>query len=109
LTVIAPDDFGCPDHRRCLRDRATVAAQLAAAGAHVAVADIDGCGAERTVRMIHEAGGHAEPFAVDVTDPASVEAAVTATVTAFGSLHLAVNNAGVTGTGALTGEYDPQD
>ncbi len=86
-----------------------VAIRLAADGAHVAVADIDALGAERTVRMIREVGGHAEPVAVDVTDPASVEAAVTATVAAFGALHLAVNSAGVTGPFAPTGEYDPQD
>ncbi|MGH3916933.1 MAG: SDR family NAD(P)-dependent oxidoreductase [Pseudonocardiaceae bacterium] len=88
---------------------AAIAARLAADGAHVAVADNDCLGAERTVRMIHEAGGRAEPIAVDVTDPASVYAAVTATVATFGALHLAVNNAGVTGPSVLTGEYDPLD
>ncbi len=88
---------------------AAIATRLAAAGAHVAVADIDCLGAERTVQLIREAGGRAEPVAVDVTDPASVEAAVTATVAAFGALHLAVNSAGVTGPAAPTGEYDPQD
>jgi NAD(P)-dependent dehydrogenase (short-subunit alcohol dehydrogenase family) len=88
---------------------AAVATRLAADGAHVAVADNDCLGTERTVRMIREAGGHAVFIALDVTDPASVEAAVTATVAAFGALHLAVNSAGVTGTVAPTGEYDPQD
>lgn len=88
---------------------AVIAVRLAAAGAHVAVADNDCLGAQRTVRMIHEAGGHAESIAVDVTDPASVHAAVTATVAAFGALHLAVNNAGVTGPSVPTGEYDPSD
>ncbi len=88
---------------------AAVATRLASDGAHVAVADIDDLGVKRTVRMIREAGGHAEPVAVDVTDPASVHAAVTATVAAFGALHLAVNSAGVTGPAAPTGEYDPQD
>lgn len=88
---------------------AAVAARLAADGAHVAVADNDCLGAERTVRMIHEAGGQAEPIAVDVTDPTSVHAAVTATVATFGALHLAVNNAGVIGPSVPTGEYDPPD
>ncbi|HZE01202.1 MAG TPA: SDR family NAD(P)-dependent oxidoreductase, partial [Pseudonocardiaceae bacterium] len=45
---------------------AAIATRLAADGAHVAVADNDCVGAERTVRMICEAGGHAEPVAVDV-------------------------------------------
>lgn len=88
---------------------AAVATRLAADGAHVAVADNDCLGAERTVRMIREDGGHAESIAVDVTDPASVEAAVTATISVFGALHLAVNSAGVTGPAAPTGEYDPQE
>lgn len=88
---------------------AAVATRLAAEGAHVAVADNDCIGAERTVGMIRKAGGHAEAIALDVTDPASVEAAVTATVAAFGALHLAVNSAGVSGTAAPTGEYDPQE
>lgn len=88
---------------------AAVATRLAADGADVAVADNDRLGAERTVRMIREAGGHAESIVLDVTDPASVDAAVTATVAAFGALHLAVNSAGVTGPSVPTGEYDPAD
>lgn len=88
---------------------AAVAMRLAADGAHVAVADNDCLGAERTVRLICEAGGRAEPVAVDVADSASVETAVKATVATFGALHLAVNNAGVTGPAVPTGEYDPQD
>ncbi len=88
---------------------AAVATRLAADGAYLTVADNDYLGAECTVRRIREAGGRAEPVAVDVTDPASVEAAVKATVAAFGGLHLAVNSAGVTGPAVPTGEYDPQD
>lgn len=88
---------------------AAVAMRLAADGAHVAVADNDCLGTERTVRLIREAGGRAEPVAVDVADSASVEAAVKTTVATFGALHLAVNNAGVTGPAVPTGEYDPQN
>jgi NAD(P)-dependent dehydrogenase (short-subunit alcohol dehydrogenase family) len=88
---------------------AAVAIHLASEGARVAVADIDGLGAGRTVHLTREAGGHAEAVAVDVSDPTSVESAVTKTVASFGALHLAVNNAGVTGAAASTGEYDPQD
>jgi NAD(P)-dependent dehydrogenase (short-subunit alcohol dehydrogenase family) len=88
---------------------AAVAIRLASEGARVAVADTDDLGADRTVHLIREAGGHAVAVAVDVSEPTSVEAAVTKTVASFGALHLAVNNAGVTGAAAPTGEYDPQD
>ena len=88
---------------------AAVAIRLAAEGARVAVADIDDLGADRTVHLIREAGGYAEALAVDVSDPISVESAVTKAVASFGALHLAVNNAGVTGVTAPTAEYDVQD
>jgi NAD(P)-dependent dehydrogenase (short-subunit alcohol dehydrogenase family) len=88
---------------------AAVAVRLASGGARVAVADIDELGADRTVHLIREFGGYAEAIAVDVSDPTSVETAVTKTVASFGALRLAVNNAGVTGAAAPTGEYDPQD
>lgn len=88
---------------------AAVAIRLAAEGARVAVADIDDLGADRTVHLIRQAGGHAEALAVDVSDPISVETAVTKAVASFGALHLAVNNAGVTGVTAPTAEYDVQD
>jgi NAD(P)-dependent dehydrogenase (short-subunit alcohol dehydrogenase family) len=46
---------------------------------------------------------------MDVADLSSVEAAVADTVDHFGALHLAVNNAGISGpTATLTG-YDPAD
>jgi NAD(P)-dependent dehydrogenase (short-subunit alcohol dehydrogenase family) len=88
---------------------AAVAIYLASEGAGVAAADIDELKADRTVHAIREAGGRAEAVAVDVSDPASVEAAVAKTVASFGALHHAVNSAGVPGATALTGEYDPQD
>ncbi|MGH3672762.1 MAG: SDR family NAD(P)-dependent oxidoreductase [Pseudonocardiaceae bacterium] len=88
---------------------AAVATHLASEGARVAVADIDDLLADRTVHAIREADGHAEAIAVDVSDPASVEAAVAKTVASFGELHHAVNSAGVSGATAPTGEYDPRD
>ncbi|EGJ74259.1 putative oxidoreductase [Streptomyces sp. Tu6071] len=47
----------------------------------------------------------AAAVAVDVTDAASVEAAVDFAVKTFGGLDLAVNNAGISGESAPTGEY----
>jgi rhamnulose-1-phosphate aldolase/alcohol dehydrogenase len=71
-----------------------IAQRLAAEGACVAVADINGAGAEAVAREI---GGPDVAIAVtvDVTDEAQVEAAFRATILAFGGVDLVVNNAGL--------------
>jgi NAD(P)-dependent dehydrogenase (short-subunit alcohol dehydrogenase family) len=71
-----------------------IAVRLAAEGACVVVADIDGDSA-RTVAA--EIGGPdvAIPMAVDVTDEAMVAAGLRAAVLAFGGVDLVVNNAGL--------------
>ena len=68
---------------------------FAAAGAQVAVADIDPTGGEETARLIRAAGGDARYVTVDVTDEASVAAMVEATVGHYGRLDVAHNNAGI--------------
>ena len=77
------------------------ARKLAADGARVAVLDIDAEGAERVASSIDGLA-----VQVDVTDPASVDAAVATVVERLGGLDIAVNNAGVTSEGALTGDLD---
>jgi len=74
------------------------AAELAAAGAKVALGarKIEACAA--LAERITAAGGTAVPLALDVTDSASAAAAVEATAKAFGRLDLLVNNAGTTQT-----------
>lgn len=74
--------------------------RLAAGGATVIVADIDGEGAEKAAA---ELGDPAVWVRLDVTDPASAEAAVAFAVERFGALHLAVNNAGISGSGGKPG------
>ena len=66
---------------------------FAAEGAKVAAMDLRGC--DETVAAVTEAGGEAISITADVTDGASVDAAVAATVEAFGGLHVLYNNAGV--------------
>jgi len=78
--------------------RAT-AIQLARAGAKVTVADIDLDPARETVALIEKAGGTALACRVDVADSASVAAMVKTTVSTFGRLDFAHNNAGVMGGG----------
>jgi NAD(P)-dependent dehydrogenase (short-subunit alcohol dehydrogenase family) len=77
------------------------ARRLAECGARVAVLDLDADGAER---VAGELGGGAITLAVDVTDSAAVDAAVNEVTERLGGLDIAVNNAGVTSEGALTGE-----
>ena len=69
------------------------AVALAKAGARVAVVDIDEAAARETVRPIEAAGGTAIALVADVAVMAEVEAAVTATIEAFGSIDILVNNA----------------
>ena len=88
--------------------RATAVA-FAEGGAKILVADVDDRGGQETVDLVGAAGGEALFVATDVTNPAAVSAMVAATVAAFGQLDYAVNNAGTTGTGGLTADYDPED
>lgn len=82
-----------------------VAKALAADGAKVVVADLNGDAAKATAEAISRAGGTAAGFAVDVSDAKQNEAMVTFAVNTYGGLNLAVNNAGIGGAAAPTGEY----
>lgn len=84
---------------------AAIAADLAAKGARVAVADIDRGAAETVASAI---GGRARGFAVDVGERTSVRALVADVVGAFGRLDVMFNNAGISKTLPFmeTGEAD---
>jgi 3-oxoacyl-[acyl-carrier protein] reductase len=71
-----------------------IATLLASRGAHV-VAAARGDNAAATVAAIQQAGGRAERAAVDVTDPATVEAMVAATLASHQRVDILVNNAGI--------------
>jgi len=72
-----------------------VALLFAQQGANVVVADVNAEGGERVTRAITGAGGTASFQQVNVTDAASVAAAVTATTERYGRLDIGVNNAGI--------------
>jgi NAD(P)-dependent dehydrogenase (short-subunit alcohol dehydrogenase family) len=75
-----------------------IARRFAAEGASVTVADVredPRLGGEPTHDHIEAAGGTAQFVECDVTSTADVESAVAATVDAYGSLDVMVNNAGV--------------
>ena len=76
---------------------AACARRTARAGARVAVADIDVDGAGRCADELTAAGGEALAVHVDVSDAASVEAAIATIDGEFGVLHAAIHAAGGTG------------
>lgn len=73
---------------------AAICAALAARGRAVAVADLDGERAEAVASGLRADGGEAAGVALDVTDPASVSAAIVAAREALGEVGVLVNNAG---------------
>ncbi|HVC23200.1 MAG TPA: SDR family NAD(P)-dependent oxidoreductase [Candidatus Dormibacteraeota bacterium] len=80
---------------------------LARGGASVLVADLNGSGAKAVAAEIVAAGGTAEPFTVDVTDPNAVKQMVAA-ANELGRLRIAVNNAGIAGEQALVTDYSTE-
>ncbi|MGY3489195.1 NAD(P)-dependent dehydrogenase (short-subunit alcohol dehydrogenase family) [Bradyrhizobium sp. USDA 4011] len=76
--------------------RATAIA-MAREGARVAVSDLSKDGIEQTVALINTAGGQSIAVQGDVTDEADVANMVARTVSAFGRIDCAFNNAGVAG------------
>lgn len=68
--------------------------RFAVEGARVAVFDLNTEAAEAVAAGIRAAGGQAQAFTCDITDRASVDAAVAATEAALGSIDVLVNNAG---------------
>lgn len=78
---------------------------IARLGANLVVADFDDANGRRVADAIKTAGGTASFVRVDVSDPTQVEEMVAQTVDIFGGLNVAVNNAGIGGAQAPTGEY----
>ena len=82
-----------------------IAQGLAADGARVVVSDLDEAGGAETVAAIEKSGGKAIFARGDVSKPEDGEALVGSAVKEFGALHVAVNNAGISGPSASAGEY----
>ena len=86
-----------------------IAKQLASHGVSVVVSDINMKGAERVVDEIVRSGGTAAAVQHDAAKPEDNERVVAHAVTTYGSLHYAVNNAGIGGAAAPAGEVDLAD
>jgi len=72
-----------------------IAFRLAEAGARIMVADINEDAAKETVERIRSASGTAEAILADASSASDAYKAVQATVDAFGSVEILVNNAGI--------------
>ena len=73
--------------------RATAKA-MAAEGAKVVIAELNKAAGEQTAQLIAQAGGECIAVLTDVTDEASMKAAVDTALTHYGALHVLHNNAG---------------
>jgi len=82
-----------------------MAVAFAAEGMHLALADVEVGPLEDTAEMVRAEGVNAIAVPTDVSDGTQVEALAERTIGEFGDLHLACNNAGVSG-GGLTWEID---
>lgn len=79
---------------------------LASKGAKVVLSDINLEAAQRVAGEIVDAGGVASATRQDVSKPEDSEKVVEYAVSTYGSLHFAVNNAGIGGAQAPAGETD---
>jgi 3-oxoacyl-[acyl-carrier protein] reductase len=78
-----------------------IAIALAAEGASIAAVARSEEALKETLETIRATGGTAEPYALDVADDKTVEAAVEKIAVRFGRVDILVNNAGVTRDGLL--------
>ena len=86
-----------------------IAERLAGEGARVALLSRSPGQLEEVAETIRAAGGGALALACDVTDPASIDAAVAGTEARLGPVDLLVNNAGVPGPFGPIWDVDPDE
>jgi NAD(P)-dependent dehydrogenase (short-subunit alcohol dehydrogenase family) len=80
---------------------------FAAAGTKVVIADIED--GTKAVEGIENVGGDAIFVRTDVSKSTDIQVLVRTTVETYGRLDFAVNNAGIGGESATTGDYTEQD
>ena len=74
-------------------------------GAHVMLSDVNEAQGQDVVDQINGAGGAAHFFKADVGDAIQCQHLIQATISAFGHLDIAFNNAGIGGELNLTADY----
>jgi NAD(P)-dependent dehydrogenase (short-subunit alcohol dehydrogenase family) len=88
---------------------ASIAADLALAGARVLFADIRSADAEARVRVLAEQGLDVASCEVDIADRVSAAEMVASCVEAFGGVDSLVNNAAIDAPPGKAWEIDPED
>jgi len=83
-----------------------IAKRLATEGVKVVISDINLNGAERVTQEIADDGGTATAARQDTAHASDSERVVAHAVSTYGALHYAVNNAGIGGAQASTGDVD---
>jgi NAD(P)-dependent dehydrogenase (short-subunit alcohol dehydrogenase family) len=86
-----------------------IAKRLANHGVKVVISDINMKGADRVVAEISGAGGKATAIQQDTANADDSRKVVDHAVSTYGALHYAVNNAGIGGANAPTGDVDLAD
>jgi NAD(P)-dependent dehydrogenase (short-subunit alcohol dehydrogenase family) len=86
-----------------------IATELAKAGAQIALLEIDAESAEAAAANLGDLGVNARPYMVDVSDSSQVNEAFAAVKNEFGSLDVAVNNAGISRVGPMTVDCTDED
>src|SRR5699024_2230892 len=86
-----------------------ISKELAQAGVKVVVTDIKLEAAQRVVDEITSEGGQAAAFAGNTADAEDSRKSVEFAIETYGKLNYAVNNAGIGGAQAPTGEVDIDD
>ncbi len=84
-----------------------IAEQLAGLGLTVVAAARDGRRGEDTAAQLRAGGADVHPITLDVTDPATIEAAAGQIARRFGRLDVLVNNAGIAGPAGGRGRQIP--
>jgi NAD(P)-dependent dehydrogenase (short-subunit alcohol dehydrogenase family) len=86
-----------------------IAKSLARYGVSVVLSDIKLQGAQRVAKEITDAGGKASAVQQDTARAEESAKVVDYALATYGSLHYAINNAGIGGAQALTGDVDLTD
>lgn len=82
-----------------------IAITFAREGAKVVISDVNLEGAGRVLQIVKKAGGNGVVVECDVSSESACRSLVDRTIKEYGRLDIAVNNAGIGGAAAFTGEY----